>query len=157
VSTSQEHDLAQALVDLSDTLVADFDVMDFLHGLAGRCVELLGMEAAGIMIADQRGALRVMASSSEQARLLELFEVESDEGPCVDCYAGGAPVADPDLDTPDPRWRRFADRARRAGFRAVHAVRCSCGTRSSACSTCSPPRPARCATRMPARPARWPT
>jgi anti-sigma regulatory factor (Ser/Thr protein kinase) len=122
VSTSQEHDLAQALVDLSDTLVADFDVVDFLHGLAGRCVELLGMDAAGVMIADQRGALRVMASSSEQARLLELFEVESDEGPCVDCYASGAPVADPDLNAPDPRWRRFADQARRAGFRAVHAV-----------------------------------
>lgn len=118
----QRQDLAAALVELSDTLVADFDVLDFLHVLAGRCVDLLGVSAAGIMIADQRGALRVMASSSEQARLLELFEVETDEGPCVDCYAGGVPVADPDLDTPDPRWQRFAGRARQAGFRAVHAV-----------------------------------
>jgi anti-sigma regulatory factor (Ser/Thr protein kinase)/GAF domain-containing protein len=122
VSRSHEQTLAEAFVELSDTLVADFDVVEFLHLLARRCVELLGVPAAGIMVADQRGALRVMASSSEQAHLLELFEVESDEGPCVDCYTAGAPVADPDLDTPDPRWQRFAHRARQAGFRSVHAV-----------------------------------
>jgi anti-sigma regulatory factor (Ser/Thr protein kinase) len=119
---SRERVLARAFVELSDTLVADFDVVDFLHSLAGRCVELLGVQAAGVMVADQRGALRVMASSSEQARLLELFEVESDEGPCVDSFTSGAPAGDPDLDRPDPRWRRFAERARKAGFRSVHAV-----------------------------------
>jgi anti-sigma regulatory factor (Ser/Thr protein kinase) len=119
---SREQVLARAFVELSDTLVADFDVVDFLHTLAGRCVELVGAQAAGVMVADQRGALRVMASSSEQARLLELFEVESDEGPCVDSFTSGAPAGDPDLDRPDPRWRRFAERARQAGFRSVHAM-----------------------------------
>jgi anti-sigma regulatory factor (Ser/Thr protein kinase) len=119
---SREQVLAEAFVELSDTLVADFDVVDFLHTLAGRCVQLLGVAAAGVMVADQRGALRVMASSSEQARLLELFEVESDEGPCVDCFTTGTPAGDSDLDRPDLRWRRFADQARKSGFRSVHAV-----------------------------------
>ena len=122
VSASREGGLAEAFVELTDTLVADFDVVEFLHVLAGRCVELLSVQAAGVMVADQRGSLRVMASSSEQARLLELFEVETDEGPCVDCYLTRTPSADLDLDTPDPRWRSFARRAREAGFRAVHAV-----------------------------------
>ncbi|MEV7628725.1 ANTAR domain-containing protein [Actinoplanes sp. NPDC089786] len=122
MSTPREQTLADAFVELTDTLVADFDIVEFLHLLTRRCVELLGVEAAGIMVADQRGALRVMASSSEQAHLLELFEVESDQGPCVDCYTTRAPVADLDLDHPDPKWREFAGRARRSGFRAVHAV-----------------------------------
>jgi anti-sigma regulatory factor (Ser/Thr protein kinase)/GAF domain-containing protein len=122
VSTSEGQDLAQALVDLSDTLVDGFDIVEFLHTLAGRCVGLLGVQAAGIMIADHRRVLRVMASSSEQARLLELFEVETDEGPCVACYTSATAVVEPDLDTPDPRWQRFAGRARQAGFRAVHAI-----------------------------------
>jgi GAF domain-containing protein/anti-sigma regulatory factor (Ser/Thr protein kinase) len=122
VSTSREQAVAQAFVDLSDTLVDDFDVVEFLHTLAGRCVQLTGVQAAGVMLADQRGGLRVMASSSEQTHLLELFEVEADEGPCVDCYSRGRPVAVVDLDTPDPRWPRFAGQALAAGFRSAHAV-----------------------------------
>lgn len=122
MSTPEEQSLAEAFVELSDTLVADYDVVEFLHLLARRCVDLLGVRAAGIMVADQRGALRVMASSSEQAHLLELFEVETDEGPCVDCYTSRIPVSDPDLDHPDPRWREFAGRARLAGFLAAHAI-----------------------------------
>ncbi|WP_143162669.1 ANTAR domain-containing protein [Couchioplanes caeruleus] len=118
----REQAVAQAFVELSDTLVGDFDVVEFLHTLAGRCVELVGVQAAGVMLADQRGGLRVLASSSEQARLLELFEVEADEGPCVDCYASGEPVADLDLDIAGSRWRGFAVRAFGAGFRSVHAV-----------------------------------
>lgn len=122
VGTPEAQTLATAFLDLSDRLVADYDVVEFLHLLATRCVELLGVQAAGIMISDQRGALRVMASSSEKAHLLELFEVESDEGPCVECYLAGTPVSAPDLSIPEPRWQRFADRAREAGFHAVHAV-----------------------------------
>lgn len=122
MNTSHDQYLAQAFVELTNTLVDDFDVIEFLHLLTRRCVDLLGVQAAGIMVTDQRGALRVMASSSEEAHLLELFEVESDEGPCVDCFATGRAVAVADLETPDPRWRRFARRARAAGFRSVHAV-----------------------------------
>ncbi len=118
----REVTIAHAFVELADTLVADFDVVDLLHVLANRCVELLGVEAAGLMLADQRGQLRLMASSSEQSRLLELFELETDEGPCLTCYETGQPIADTSLDQPDPRWPRFGQHARDAGFRAVYAL-----------------------------------
>jgi anti-sigma regulatory factor (Ser/Thr protein kinase) len=122
VSTSEERTLAEVFVDLSDTLVADYDVVDFLHLLAARCVDLLGVRAAGIMVGDQRGGLRVMASSSEQAQVLAVFEAEADGGPGVDCLATGSPVTDPDLGAPHPRWARFAERAHQAGFRATYAI-----------------------------------
>jgi transcriptional regulator with GAF, ATPase, and Fis domain len=114
--------LVDAFVDLADTLVADFDVVDFLQLLAARCVELLDADAAGLMLADPRGQLQVVATSSERARDLELFELETDEGPCVACFRSGMPADDTDLVQGDPRWPRFGNRARQAGFRAVHAL-----------------------------------
>jgi GAF domain-containing protein len=118
----KEQLLARAFVELADTLVADFDVLEFLHGLTARCVELLDADAAGLAVTDQRGQLRVIAASSEQARLLELFELQNDEGPCLVSFRTGRPVADPDLDRRNHRWPRFAAQARDAGFRSVHAV-----------------------------------
>ena len=122
MSIPREQAVAAALVELADTLVVDFDIADFLHTLAVRCVELLDVHAAGVMVTDQRGHLRVMASSSERAHLLELFEVESDEGPCVECFATGQPVSDTDLRLADTRWAQFSNRAGEAGFAAVHAL-----------------------------------
>ena len=87
--------LARTLVELADTLVADFDVVDLLTRLADRCVEVLDVGAAGLMLATPDGALRVMASSSETMRVLELFEVQAQEGPCLDCYRTGEPVTLP--------------------------------------------------------------
>src|SRR5690348_17011261 len=117
-----QRQLAETFVELADTLVADFDVVDFLHLLAERCVQLLDVQAAGLMLADQRGKLQLMASSSAQARLLELFELETAEGPCVDCYRSGRPMVDTRLDQPDPRWPSFGQPALAAGFSAVHAL-----------------------------------
>jgi transcriptional regulator with GAF, ATPase, and Fis domain len=124
MSGSQDHEqmLAATFVELADTLVADFDVVDFLHGLADRCVALLEVDAAGLMLADQRGSLRVIASSSEQARLTELFELQHDEGPCLECYQTGLPVAEPDMAAASERWPSFAPAAAEAGFAAVQAL-----------------------------------
>jgi transcriptional regulator with GAF, ATPase, and Fis domain len=122
MSMSREQAVSAALVELADTLVVDFDIADFLHTLAVRCVELIDVQAAGVMVTDQRGHLRVMASSSEQAHLVELFEVESAAGPCVECFATGQPISDTDLRLFDRRWARFSHRASEAGFAAVHAV-----------------------------------
>lgn len=119
---THERRLAETFVELADTLVAEFDVVEFLHTLADRCVDLLSVEAAGLMLTDQRGELRVVAASSERTRLLELFELEADEGPCVACFEAGSPVSDIDLHRPDPRWPRFAEHATAAGFAAVHAL-----------------------------------
>lgn len=109
-------------MELADTLVADFDVVELLTRLADRCVEVLGVAAAGLMLAGPDGNLRVMASSSEAMRLLELFELQSEEGPCLDCYRSGKPVVNQDLALVNSRWPRFAAEALAAGFHSVHAL-----------------------------------
>ncbi|HVX46778.1 MAG TPA: GAF and ANTAR domain-containing protein [Mycobacteriales bacterium] len=119
---SRERRMARAFVELADTLVDDFDPVDLLATLAERCVDLLGVAAAGILLADQRGGLRVAAASSEAARLIELFELQSNEGPCRDCYASGEPAYSQDLAADVGRWPRFAQRAREGGFASVSAL-----------------------------------
>ena len=114
--------LARTLVELADTLVDDFDVVDLLTRLAGRCVEVLDVDAAGIMLAAPDGQLRVMASSSEAMRVLELFEVQAQEGPCLDSHRTGVAVVNQDLAAANGRWPRFASEALAAGFQSVHAL-----------------------------------
>jgi hypothetical protein len=115
--------LSDTFVDLADTMVADFDVIDFLHMLTDRSARLLSVSAAGVVLADPRGELRVAAASSEAAGLVELFQVQNDEGPCLDCFRTGRPVTAADLAGPDQlRWPRFAAAAVRAGFGSVHAL-----------------------------------
>jgi transcriptional regulator with GAF, ATPase, and Fis domain len=121
-SQDREQLLATTFVELADTLVADFDVVDFMHGLADRCVRLLEVDAAGLMLADQRGSLRVIASSSEQARLVELFQLQHEEGPCLECYHTGLPVAEPELAAAGDRWPLFAPAGVSGGFAAVQAL-----------------------------------
>jgi GAF domain-containing protein len=114
--------LVRTLVELADTLVADFDVVDLLTLVADRCVELLGVGAAGLMLAGADGELRVIASSSEAMRVLELFELQSQEGPCLDCYRNGRPVTGQDLASMTSRWPLFAAETLAAGFRSVLAL-----------------------------------
>jgi transcriptional regulator with GAF, ATPase, and Fis domain len=114
--------LSETFVELTDTMVADFDMIDFLHVLTDRSVKLLDVSAAGLLLADPRGELRVVAASSETARLLELFQLQNDQGPCLDCFGTGQPVWAADLDAQAQRWPRFAAAARQAGFAAVQAL-----------------------------------
>ena len=114
--------LAKALVELADTLVADFDVVDLLTVLADRCVDVLDVGAAGLMLVAPEGDLRVMASSSEAMRVLELFELQAQQGPCLDCYRTGRPVVNQDLAAANGRWPRFVAEALAAGFHSVHAL-----------------------------------
>ena len=118
---SQQRVLSR-LVELADTLVAEFDVIDFLHTLAEAGVELLTADATGLMLSDQRGNLQVVAASTQQARLLELFELQHDEGPCLDCYQEGRPVANVDPAQAERRWPTFGAAVRAAQFASVHAV-----------------------------------
>ena len=120
--TSREHRIATTFVDLADTLVTDFDVIDFLHTLAARSVELLDATAAGIMLADQHGRLQVMASSTEEARLLELHELQNDEGPGLDCFRVGRAVGRTDLAAMRSSWPNFTGRLRQLGFNSAQAV-----------------------------------
>jgi GAF domain-containing protein len=109
-------------VELADHLVDQFDVVELLTLLTDRCVEVLGVAAAGLMLVAPEGDLRVVASSSEEMRLVELFELQSHEGPCLDCYRTGKPVLNQNLARDYGRWPRFGPVALEAGFRSVHAV-----------------------------------
>ena len=114
--------LAKTFVELADNLVADFDLMDFLRLLTDRCVGMLDASAAGVLLADRDGKLRVMAASDEQVRVLELFQLQNDQGPCLMCFRTGAPVIIPDLTREVDRWPRFVTAAHRSGFGAVQAL-----------------------------------
>jgi GAF domain-containing protein len=113
--------LARAFVRLADTLASDFDIVDFLQGLSVDSVELLGAEAAGVMLSDGRGGLRLIASSDERMRMLELFELQGAQGPCLDAFSTGQPVQAGAADS-RLRWPDFAPRASDSGFQMMCAV-----------------------------------
>jgi transcriptional regulator with GAF, ATPase, and Fis domain len=114
--------LVETFVELADTLIDDFDMIEFLHVLVDRSVELLDIDAAGLLLADQHGHLQLIASSNEHVRLLELFQLQNDEGPCLDAFATGVHVTEADLTTANVRWPRFALAASVSGFVAVDAL-----------------------------------
>lgn len=122
VRTMAREDLiADTFVGIVDSLVDDFDIIDMLTGLALGCVDLDLASACGILLVDEHGNLRVMAASSERTHLLELFQLQNDEGPCLEAFSTGEPVAHTDLPSAHDRWPIFAPEAVRAGFHSVHA------------------------------------
>lgn len=114
--------LSEVFVELADTLVADFDVVEFMTLLSVRCVEVLDATEAGVLLADPGTTLRSVASSHETARLLDLYELQAQEGPCLDCYRTGQPVVNHQLAGDEPSWPRFSAHARSLGFDTVHAL-----------------------------------
>jgi ANTAR domain/GAF domain len=108
--------LAETFVELADSLVDDFDAFDLLNVLVERCVDLLGVSAAGLMFADGQEQLRLAVSSSESARLMDLYQLQTDEGPCIECYRSGQPVSGVPLSEGQDRWPNFAAAATREGF-----------------------------------------
>ena len=125
---TREADVVRSLVEMADTLVDDYDVVDLLTGLADRCVNLLGVSAAGVMLASpvllshSKGSLGLVASSSEAMRLLELFELQAQEGPCLDAFRTGQPVEHENLHAGAGRWPSFSAAALQAGFQSALAL-----------------------------------
>ena len=120
--TPRETRVLAAVVSLVDSLLDDFDVVDLVTELTERCADLLDIAAAGFLLVDPLGRLRLLAATSGQTRELELFQLQADEGPCVECYATGQPVSVADLQAETSRWPRFVPAALEAGFASVHAV-----------------------------------
>jgi GAF domain-containing protein len=119
---AREQLLIETLVALADTLVDDYDLIDFMQTLSERCVELLDVSAAGIMLADPDAKLRHVACSSEEMRLVELFELQLEEGPCLEAFTGAVPIVSASLEEAERRWPRFAPYASENGFRGVSAI-----------------------------------
>lgn len=113
--------LAEVFVEVADTLVDEFDLIEFLQKLTSHTSDLFAARAAGLLLANPQGRLQMMAASDERSELLELFQVQADEGPCQDCYREGTPVINAELADAADRWPRFAPRAVAAGYRSVHA------------------------------------
>ncbi|TCC25546.1 GAF and ANTAR domain-containing protein [Kribbella speibonae] len=120
--TASDRRVREVFIELSDTLVDDFDIIEFLDRLADRCSELLGVSACGILLADHHGVLNLVAASSEQARLVELTQLQNLEGPCLDAFRIGHAVQHPDLRTARARWPRFTATALGAGYLSVQAL-----------------------------------
>jgi transcriptional regulator with GAF, ATPase, and Fis domain len=116
--------LAQTFVELADTLVAGYDLMEFLQTLTERCVELLEVDAAGLLLAGADGVLRLVAASTEQARVVELLQLQHDEGPCPDSFRTGLAVIVNDIRSPEAaaRWPRFAAAAAQQGLAGAHSL-----------------------------------
>src|SRR6185503_1990916 len=111
MTTVSAERLSEIFVEVADTLVDEFDIIEFLHMVADRVAGLVDARSVGMLLADQRGQLQFMAASEESVRLLELFQLQNDEGPCLDAFRTARPVVNADLGTAAERWPRFAPRA----------------------------------------------
>ena len=118
----RESRLSAAFVKLADTLVTEFDVVDLLHWLVERCTEILDTEAGGLMLVDPTGQLQLVASTSEEAELVEIFQLAAGEGPCLDCFHTGIPVTVGNIEIDGGTWPTFSTEALRQGFKSVHAT-----------------------------------
>lgn len=114
-------ELSKVFIDVADTLVAEFDLIEFLHRLTEHAAVMSGAGAVGLLLADHHGTLRFMASSNESGKILELFQLQHSEGPCLDCFHTKEPVVNADRRRASDRWPRFAPRAVEVGFQSVHA------------------------------------
>ena len=116
----RERRVVEIFVELADTLVEDYDVVDFMHRLTTRCVELLDCAEAGLLLADRSGSLQVIASSSERLDALEVLGC--DDGPCIECYSHANPVASEHLSADRDRWPLFVPLATQVGFCSARAI-----------------------------------
>lgn len=121
-SETRERQLTAAFVTLADTLVADYDVVDLLQTLVDTCSELLDASAAGIMLADNAGELAIVASTSEKSRVVEMMQLSSGSGPCVECFRTGSPVTVSDIAELGDLWPDFRESALEQGYHSAHGV-----------------------------------
>lgn len=114
--------LLETFVKLADTLVDDYDVVDLLQMLVDTCRDVLDTTAAGILLADRRGELEVVASTSEASRLVEMMQLSAEQGPCIESYRSGRRVSVPDIADSKPEWWQFRGSALSQGFRSIDAL-----------------------------------
>jgi len=114
---------SDAVVKLADTLSDEFDVVDLLQTRVEECTDILDTQAAGLMLLDAFGELQLVASTSGEARLIAVMQLNAGAGPCVECFTTGLPVTVGDIEASGDRWPAFRKEAMRQGFKSVHATR----------------------------------
>ncbi|WP_202563528.1 GAF and ANTAR domain-containing protein [Agreia sp. COWG] len=122
MDASRETQLAEAFVTLADTLVADYDVVDLVHTLVTACASLVDASAAGLALADRTGRLEVLASTSEESRLVDLMQLRAGQGPCVEAFTSGTVVSVPDVGQVVGSWPTFVRGAEQLGLRSAHCI-----------------------------------
>jgi transcriptional regulator with GAF, ATPase, and Fis domain len=122
MTDKREQDIIESFISFADRLIDDVDVLDLTTELTRSCARLLDVAAVGLLLADAGGVLHLLAATSEEARKLEVFQLQRDEGPCLDCYQTGKPVSVADLRRQPQRWPRFTSVATEQGFASVHAI-----------------------------------
>lgn len=122
MANTREQDIIRAFVDLSNELVEGYDLVDLLSDLTVNCARLLDVASAGLLLADGTGVLHLAAASSDRTQHLEIFQLQRQEGPCLDSYHGGEAVIVPDLTAEKDRWPEFVRAAEEVGFASVHAL-----------------------------------
>lgn len=118
----RDQQLSDAFVGLADTLGEDFDVVDLFERLAARCVSFSSAAAVGVVLSDGRGRLRNVAASQERAAFMELLQLQTGDGPCLECYRAGTVVRVPRVATQLERWPQLVPALIDAGFPAVIAL-----------------------------------
>jgi transcriptional regulator with GAF, ATPase, and Fis domain len=121
MTTLSAERLAKVFVEVADTLVDEFDLIEFLQMLTNRVAALVDDATVGLLLADHQGRLHFMAASDESTKLLELYQLQQQEGPCLDAFRTGQPVINTDLRAAESQWPLFAPHAAAAGYRSVHA------------------------------------
>ncbi|MGW0212650.1 GAF domain-containing protein [Streptomyces sp. NPDC003233] len=118
----REQQLAEALVGLADSLADDIDPVVLVERLARNCVDITGADAVAIMVVSRRGDLRTLAVTEEDAGALEFFQLQADEGPCLESFREDRRIDVPELEHSDDRWPQVAPFAVRRGYHSLHAL-----------------------------------
>jgi len=120
--TTREAQVSAAFIAIADTLTKDFDVVDLLHTLVESCTEILAVDAGGLMLADAQGDLQLVASTSEEADLVEIMQLDAARGPCIECFVTGKPISVASIEESGGRWPEFQAEALKMGYHSVHAT-----------------------------------
>lgn len=122
MTQTREHRLVDTFVSLTDTLVADYDVVDLLQTLVDEATKLFDASAAGILLVNDDQVLEVVASTSERSTFIGLLQLNAGEGPCVEAFATGRAVSVVDVAEMQRRWPLFAAASRESGYASVHSI-----------------------------------
>jgi hypothetical protein len=105
------------------TLVTDHDVLGTITNLLDGCADCVGASAAGIILAaPDTGRPEFLAATDHRAQHLEVYQVQTDEGPGPECTATGQTITATGLAQIATRWPSVHDAFVAAGFDAVHAA-----------------------------------